>query len=42
LGNHSNVQDTRDETGSQDPIGMALAEIHNSRETEPEETTSSR
>ena len=36
------VPNTRDEGGSQDSMAMTLAEMHNKRETEPEEATSSR
>ena len=42
LGNHQKILDTRDARGSQDSMEMAFAEIHNSRETEPEEITSNK
>jgi hypothetical protein len=42
VGKHWKVPDARDLRGFQGPIGTTLAEIPNSREIEPEETTSSR
>jgi len=41
LGDHYKVPDTSDGR-LHDPLGMTLAEILNSWETEPEETNSSR
>lgn len=42
MGNHKKVPDARDSSSTQDPVRMTLAKISNSREKEPEETTSSR
>ena len=39
---HQKVPDAKEARGSQDSTGMTLAKISNSREVEPEETTSSR
>jgi hypothetical protein len=40
-GNHQNVTDGKDVRGSQDPMGMTLAEISNRGEIESEENMSS-
>lgn len=42
MGNHKKVPDARNSSSTQDPVRMTLAKISNSREKEPEETTSSR
>jgi hypothetical protein len=39
---HWRVSDAREARGSQDPMGMTLAEMHSKVEIEPVETTSSR
>jgi hypothetical protein len=39
-GSHQKVPDARKARGSQDPVGIALAEVPNKGESEPVETTS--
>ena len=41
-GIHNKVPDSRDVTGSQDPMGMTLAGISTNRDIEPEDMTSNR
>jgi hypothetical protein len=36
------VQEAREASGSQDPVGMTLVEMHSKHEVEPVETISSR